>query len=188
MGRVVYLMNVSLDGYVEGPDHDLGWGTTDDELLEWFNDQSRAAGAFVYGRRLYETMAAHWPMALDNPPRNEAMAEFARIWNPKPKAVFSSTIERVSFNSRLVRGDIADEIAGLRAEFDGDLHVAGPTVASALVRQDLVDEYRMVVHPVILGAGTPYFPPRATPIPPRSVGTHAFASGVRVLSYEPVRG
>jgi len=188
MGRVVYLMNVSLDGYVEGPDHDLGWGSTDDELLQWFNDQSRVASAFVYGRRLYETMAAHWPMALDNPPPNEPMREFARIWNPKPKVVFSSTLESVSFNSRLVRGDIADEIAGLRAEFDGDLHVAGATLASALVRRDLVDEYRMVVHPVIIGAGTPYFPPQAARIRLRPIGTQTFGSGVRVLAYEPARG
>ena len=183
MGTVVYLLNVSLDGFIEGRDHDLSWSTSDDELLAWFGEQADRAAALVYGRRLYETMAAYWPGALRDPPPTAAGREYARIWNAQTKVVFSSTLDSVIANSRLVRGDIVDELPSLLAEFDGELHVAGPTLASALVRRNLVDEYRLVVHPVIVGAGTPYFPAMETRIPLRLSDERTFASGVRYLAY-----
>lgn len=183
MGRLIYLMNVSLDGFIETPDHSLDWTVVDDELHTWFNDQTRALDASLYGRRLYELMAAHWPTAESDPSATEPMREFARIWNAMPKIVFSSTLESVEWNSRLVRGDVGEELARLRTEFSGDLGVAGPTLASAFIQRGLVDEYRLVVHPVILGAGTPYWPPLDAPIPLRLTDTHRFTSGVLYLGY-----
>ena len=101
-----------------------------------------------------------------------------------PKVVFSTTLPAVEWNSRLVRGDVAEELARLRQEFRGDLGVAGPTLAAEFIRRGLVDEYRLVVHPVILGAGTPFFPPLGGPITLRLIETRTFRSGVVCLGYE----
>ena len=183
MTRVVYCMNVSLDGYIETPDHGLDWATVDDELHSWFNDHERAADAFLYGRRVYELMAGHWPTAEADAAVTRAEVDFARIWVSKPKVVFSSTLSAVDWNSRLVAGDVGEVLDRLRDEFPGDVHVAGPTLASAFVARGLVDEYRLLVHPVILGAGTPFFPSLPTPIRLRLTERRSFASGVTLLAY-----
>lgn len=183
MGKLIYLMNVSLDGYVETVDHGLEWAKVDEELHSWFNDGMRAVDASLYGRRLYEVMAAYWPTAESDPAATPVELEFARIWNAKPKVVFSSTLAAVEGNSRLVRGDPVDELARLRTEFTGDLEVGGPTLASAFIRRGLVDEYGLVVHPVILGAGTPFFPKLDTPIRLRLVESRQFNVGATYLRY-----
>ena len=184
MGKVVYLMNVSLDGFVETPDHSLDWSNVDEELHAWFNDQIRDAGAFVYGRRLYEVMAGYWPTSESDPEATPAMLEFGRLWNPMPKVVFSTTLTRVEANSRLTRADVGTELERMRADFEGELQIGGPTLAAEFIRRDLVDEYRLVVHPVILGAGTTFFPNLEQPIGLRLVDTRTFASGVVYLRYE----
>ena len=183
MGKLSYLMNVSLDGFVETPDHSLDWANVDDELHTWFNDRSRTDDAFLYGRRLYEVMADYWPTAESDPEATETMLDFARIWNPKPKIVFSTTLEKVEGNSRLVRGDVGEELAKLRAEFDGDLSVGGPTLAAEFIERGLMDEYQLIVHPVVLGAGTPFFPRLERPIGLRLLETRTFESGVMYLGY-----
>jgi dihydrofolate reductase len=187
MGKLIYTFNVSLDGFVETVDHSLDWSVPDDELHTWFNGLSRSLDASLYGRRLYELMAAHWPTAGSDPATTEPEREFARIWNEKPIIVFSTTLDSVGPNCRLVSGDVGDRLAELRSEFAGDLEVAGPTLASAFIERGLVDEYRLVVHPVILGAGTPFFPPLADPIGLRLFETRTFESGVVYLGYETVR-
>lgn len=183
MGKLIYGMNVSLDGFVETPDHRLDWTIVDDELHGWWNDQIRGIDASLYGRRVYELMAAHWPTAGSEPSATETEREFARIWNATPKVVFSTTLESVAWNSRLVRGDVAEELERLRTEFDGDMDVAGPTLAAEFVRRGLVDEYRFVVHPVVLGAGTPFWPALDAPVRLRLTDEHRFASGVVYLGY-----
>jgi dihydrofolate reductase len=185
MARLVYVMNVSLDGFVETPEHGIDWAVPDEGLFGWFTDQIRGASAFLYGRRLYETMAAYWPTYASDPDATPAMHTFGAIWNPKPKVVFSSTLTEVAHNSRLVAGDPIEELARLRTEFDGELHVGGPTLASAFVRHDLVDAFRLIVHPVVLGAGTPFWPALNRPIRLRLVGTRRFASGATLLDYVP---
>ena len=113
--------------------------------------------------------------------------EFARIWNTLPKFVFSTTLESVVPPCRLVAGDVADRLAEIRSEFSGDLGVGGPTLASAFIKRGLVDEYRLVVHPVILGAGSPLFPALQDRIGLRLLETRTFESGVVSLRYETVR-
>jgi dihydrofolate reductase len=183
MGKLIYLMNVSLDGYVETVDHSLDWTVVDDELHAWFNDHERATEAVLYGRRLYEVMAAHWPTAESDPSATEVTVDFARIWNAKPKIVFSSSMRAVEGNSRLVQGDVSEVLDQLRREFSGDLSVGGPTLASEFIRRGLVDEYRLVVHPVVLGGGTPFLPRLDRPIDLRLVDTRRFASGAVYLGY-----
>jgi dihydrofolate reductase len=186
MGRVVYSFNVSLDGYIETPSHSLDWADVDEEVHAWFNDRAREADAFLYGRRLYETMAAYWPYAEAEPETPPVMLDFARIWTSKPKFVFSNSLTEVGWNSRLVRGDVAEVLAGVRREFDGLLDVGGATLAASFIERGLVDTFQLVVHPVVLGSGTPFFPPLVGRIPLRASGGREFANGARMLEYEVV--
>ena len=110
-------------------------------------------GTFLYGRRLYELMAGYWPTADRNPAAHPVEVEFAHIWKEKPKIVFSRTLDRVKWNARLVREVIADEIIRLKAEPGDELEVGGPTLAATFMRLGLIDEYRPIVHPVVLGCG-----------------------------------
>jgi dihydrofolate reductase len=183
MGKLIYSLNVSLDGYAATADGGLEWAIVDDELHTWFNDQARGLAASLYGRRMYELMAGYWPTAEADPAATDIERDFARIWNATPKIVFSSTLAAVDGNSRLAQGDVAEELARLRTEFDGDIDVGGPTLASAFIRRGLVDEFRLLVHPVILGGGLPFFPQLDQPIPLRQIAQHAFASGVLYTGY-----
>lgn len=185
MGKLIYLMNVSLDGFVETTDHRLDWTAVDDELHSWFNEQTRALDASLYGRRLYEVMADYWPTGDTNPDSTDVMREYARIWQPMPKIVFSTSLDRVDHNSRLVQGDVGTVLNQLRKEFTGDIGVGGPNLAGQFVRRGLVDEYQLVVHPVVLSAGTPFWPDLDAPLSLRPVETHSFTSGVELRSYVP---
>jgi dihydrofolate reductase len=130
MGKVIFVMNVSLDGYVETADHSLDWTINDDELLAWFNERMRSFEALVYGRRLYELMNAYWPTADSDPTATGPMVEFARIWNAKPKVVVSSSMHEAPAGWRLTSGDPETILEELRREFDGDLEIGGPTLAA----------------------------------------------------------
>ncbi|MFN2417514.1 MAG: dihydrofolate reductase family protein [Candidatus Limnocylindria bacterium] len=185
MGRLIYSMNVSLDGFVETPDHSLDWATVDDDLHRWFNDQARTLDASLYGRRMYEVMAGYWPTGEDDPAGTDAMREFARIWNPMPKVVFSTSLDRVEHNARLVSGDVGAVLEGLRREFDGTIDVSGPNLAGQFVRRGLIDEYHLILHPVVLGAGTPFWPALEAPHRLRLTETREFASGAELRSYVP---
>lgn len=185
MGRLIYSLNVSLDGFVETPDRRLDWANVDDELHTWFNDRARTLDASLYGRRMYELMAAYWPTADQDPRATGPTREFARIWNALPKFVFSTSLASVGWNDRLVAGDVEALLAEIRNEFAGDLDVGGPTLASSFIHRGLVDEYQLLVHPVILGSGTPFFPPAEAPIPLRLVESRTFESGVVYLGYRP---
>jgi dihydrofolate reductase len=184
MGRLIYLLNVSLDGFVETTDHGLDWARVDDELHSWFNEQTRATDAMLYGRGLYETMSAHWPFAAGDPNVTPVELEFARAWNATPRFVFSHSLQTVEWNSRLVQDPVEEALASIRAEYPGELAVAGATLAAEFIRRDLVDEYRMVVHPAVLGAGTPYFPELDQPLDLELVDTRRFQSGAVYLGYE----
>ena len=184
MGKLIYTLNMSLDGFVETADHSLDWSVADDELLRWFTGRARGLAASLYGRRLYEVMSAYWPTAETDPAGNETSRAFGREWLRIPKIVFSSTLTSVDWNSRLVRGDVGEELARLREEFDGDFEVAGPTLASEFVRRGLVDRFEQVVHPVILGGGTPYLPHLDAPIRVRLTDERTFASGVTYRGYD----
>ena len=184
MGRLIYGMSVSLDGFVETPSRSLDWVQVDEELHSFFNDQARGVSASLYGRRMYELMVDYWPTAESDPAATPAMLEFARIWRDMPKVVFSRTLQEVGWNSRLVRGDPVEEVARLKAQPGFDMDVGGPTIAAPLIRAGLVDEYRLFVQPVILGAGTLLLPALADRIGLRLIESRTFGSGVVYLRYE----
>jgi dihydrofolate reductase len=184
MSRLVYSMMLSLDGFVETTDRSLDWVSIDEEIHTSANEQARAAEGFVYGRGMYELMAGYWPTADADPAIPAYMAEFAAIWREMPKVVCSRTLERVEWNSRLVRGDAVAEVAALKVQPGGDLLLGGPTLAAPLVRAGLVDEYRLLVNPVVLGNGTPFFPSPADRVGLRLVESRPFDAGVVYLRYE----
>jgi dihydrofolate reductase len=132
MGRLIYSMSVSLDGFVESADRSLDWVRVDDELHAQFNDEARAMSAFLYGRRMYELMTGYWPTAEADPAATPTMREFARIWRDKPKIVFSRSLADVGWNSRLVRDDAVAEVARLKAQPGFDMDVGGPSLAGSL--------------------------------------------------------
>ncbi len=186
MRKVIYSMLVSLDGFIKGPNRELDWHLIDEELHRFVNDQQSAFDTYLYGRQMYEVMA-YWETADRNPSSPEYVLEFARIWKKMPKIVFSKTLEQVQGNARLVRDNIAAEIATLRAQPGKDMVLGGADIASTFMRLGLIDEYRLYVQPVVLGSGTPMFPALDNPINLRLVETHTFGSGVIYLCYQPDR-
>ena len=175
-------MGVSLDGFIAGPDGEIDWSAPDEELHRFHNQQARETGAHLYGRRLYETMSP-WETADERPSAPEPVLEFARIWKDTPKIVFSRTLEKVEGNARLVRGDASQEVARLKEQPGGDLAVGGAGLASTFIQLGLIDEYRLFVSPVVLGAGTPYFPGLDERLELALVETRTFASRVVYLRY-----
>ena len=187
MGKLIYSLSVSLDGFAESSSHSLDWAEIDEELHTFFNDQSREMSASLYGRRMYELMFGYWPTASADPAAAPAEVEFAGIWKRIPRIVFSTTLDQVDPGSRLVRSDAAEEVARLKAQ-PGDMDVGGPTLASTLMRAGLIDEYRLFVHPIILGAGTPFFTALDARVPLKLLETRTFGSGVVYLRYETAGG
>ena len=182
MRRLIYSMGVSLDGFIAGPDGEIDWSAPDEELHRFHNQQARETGVHLYGRRLYEVMT-YWETAEQNPSARDYELEFARIWRETPKIVFSSTLEKVEGNATLARGEAAAEVAKLKQQPGGDLAVGGAGLASALMRHGLIDEYRLFVSPVVLGAGTRYFPALEERIDLELTETRTFASRVLYSRY-----
>jgi dihydrofolate reductase len=183
MRKIILMMSVSLDGFFEGPDRQLDWQLVDDELHSHFNAELREMGAFLDGRVTYELMAGYWPTADADPASTAPVIEFARIWRDMPKIVFSKTLERADWNTTIVRDVDADEIMELKAQPGGDLVLGGADLAAAFIRRGLVDEYRLYVHPVVIGEGRPLFTSDAR-IDLRLVATRTFGNGVVLLRYE----
>lgn len=173
---LVYSMSVSLDGYIAGPDGDFGWSAPDAELHRFHNERVRTQSAQLMGRRLYETMLS-WE--TDDPGWGEVEREWAAIWRPLPKVVFSTTLDTVEGNARLARGDVAEELA----QFDGEVAIGGPGLAASAA--DLIDDYQLFVHPVVVGGGTPFFPPRRIDL--ELVETRTFGSRVQYLRYRRIQ-
>jgi dihydrofolate reductase len=182
MRKLIYSMGVSLDGFIAGPGGEIDWSAPDDELHRFHNEQTRELGALLCGRRLYEEMV-YWETAHERPELGETELEFARIWQALPKIVFSTTLTSVEGNARRARGGVADEVAALKQEPGKDLAVGGAGLASTCIELGLVDEYRLFVSPVVLGGGTPFFPPLPDRIDLELVDTRSFGSRVVYVRY-----
>jgi dihydrofolate reductase len=184
MGRLIYAMNVSLDGRIATADGGLDWATVDDELHAWFNEQARGISLSLYGRRMYELMAGYWPTAAQDPDTNDVMREYAGIWARTPKVVFSRTLDRVMEGCRLISGDAPTIVRELLQEQVGDVDVSGADLAGQLIAADLVDRYQLVVHPVVLGEGPTFWPVGLdVPRPLRQLATRTFTGGAILLEY-----
>ena len=184
MRKLVYGMNLTLDGYVAAPGDDIGWSRPSDELFEWWLEEERAIGLLLYGRRLWEAMSSYWPTGDQRPDATPAQIAFARNWRDTPKVVFSSTIERVDWNARLFTGDAVAEITRLKAEDGEPMRVGGATLARAAMRAGLIAEYTIVTHPVLVGGGTPFFAALDSCVNLELVETRTFPGGVVLTRYE----
>ena len=187
MRKLIYGMNLTLDGYIAAPGDDLGWSGPSDELFQWWLDQELAIGLLMYGRKLWEAMSSHWPTADQQPGASSAEIEFARRWRDMPKVVFSSTISTVDWNTRLVTGDAVTEITRLKAEDGGPIDIGGATLAAAAMRAGLIDEYVLATAPVLVGSGTPFFTALDNWVNLNLVETRVFPGGVVLTRYETKR-
>ena len=187
MRSVTYSLSMSLDGYIVGPDGGFDWSVPDEELFRFATDEVRDLGVHLLGRRLYETML-YWETSDEDPALDIPEQEFAALWRPLPKVVFSTTLTEVRGNARLATGGLAEEIERLRAEpGPGNIGIGGATLAAEAAALDLIDEYRVRVHPVLVGGGTPYFPQLGRQTNLELVETRTFPSGVVFLHHRVAR-
>jgi dihydrofolate reductase len=187
MRRVTYSMSMSLDGYIVGPDGTFDWTAPDPDVFRFWIDDIRGVGVHLLGRKLYETML-YWETADQDPSLGEAELEWVGLWNPLPKVVFSTTLSAVQGNARLATGALAEEIERLRAEpGEGEIAIGGATLAAQAAALDLIDEYRVMVHSVLVGGGISYFPQAERRVDLELVETRTFSSKVVFLRYRVAR-
>ncbi|MDA2811400.1 dihydrofolate reductase family protein [Nocardiopsis sp. RSe5-2] len=182
MAKVIVMSSVSVDGFMEGPERSLAWHMVDDELHTHFNDVLRGAGAFMSGRVGYELEVEVWPEADADPEAPAPVADFARMWREKPKYVFSRTLAEAGWNTTVVREVDPEHIRGLK-ELHGDLYLGGTDLTGAFLRQGLVDELRLYVHPVLVGGGRRLFLDEGGLRSLTLAEHHIFGNGVALLRY-----
>jgi dihydrofolate reductase len=184
MARLILFNLVTLDGFFAGPNGEIDWHRVDDEFNEFAVGQLEAAGGLVFGRVTYELMAGYWPS--EEGPRDDPLV--AAKMNGLPKVVFSRTMERADWaNTSLVRGDDAvREMAGLKKRPGKDLYIFGSAdLAGTFTRHRLIDEYRLLVNPVVLGRGRPLFA-GARRLDFEHLSTRTFGNGNVLQCYSPV--
>jgi dihydrofolate reductase len=170
MRLVTYSMGVSLDA----------------EVFRFWIDEIRQVGVHLLGRRLYETML-YWE-TVDPSSFDDAEREWAALWNPLPKVVFSTTLSAVQGNARLATGSVAEEIARRRAEpGEGDIAIGGAMLAAEVAASGLIDEYQLMVHPVLVGGGIPFFARDERRVDLELVETRTFNSKFVYLRYRVAR-
>ena len=184
MRKIIWTISVSVDGYMEGPNREIDWHMVDDELHRHMNGWLAGAGGFLEGRVTYELMAEFWPTADQDPAATPTVVEFARIWRDMPKVVYSRTLERADWNARVVHDVVPDEVLALKSHPGGDLVLGGADLGAEFARHDLIDEYRLYVHPVVIGRGRPMLRPSDAKVQLRLIETHTFGNGVVMLRYE----
>lgn len=175
MAKLVYALNVSLDGYV---DHDAF--APGPELFRHFTEDVRGLAGLIYGRGMYEVMR-YWDE--EHPEWDEAEREYAEAWRSKPKWVVSITLESAGPNATLITDDVEAAISGIREQVQGTIEVAGTVLAANLGDAGLIDEYQLYLHPLAVGSGKPYFARSRGPL--SLVGTDIMGGGVVRLTYVP---
>jgi dihydrofolate reductase len=192
MGRLIYMMNTSLDGYIEDAEGKFDWGMPSEEVFRAITEIQREAGTYLYGHRLYETMAP-WEssaayeratgQSLDGQP--DYVREFGKMWQAAEKIVYSRSLQRVVAPRTQLRKELdAQEIRGLKQRADRDLTVGGPQLAAAALRAGLVDEIYLFVVPIVLGKGKSVFSNELR-IALDLVDERRYKSGTMRLHYRP---
>ena len=183
--KLILFMMVSVDGYYEGPNHDIDWHTVDEDFSLFASDQLAAVDTLVFGRKTYELMTTYWPTA--EAAANDAV--IAGYMNSYPKLVVSRTLQQADWgNTRLIQTDVAAELTALKQQPGKDLIIMGSgDLAVALTELDLIDEYRLMIAPVALGAGKPLFTGLTRAAKLKLIKATTFRSGNVLLHYEPAR-
>jgi len=182
MRKLIAAINVSLDGFC---DHTLM--IPDDEIHQHYNELLKTADAILYGRITYQLME-YWPTLLNNPTGNKAMDEFAVTIDNIPKIVFSRTMKNVEWKTaKLAKRDIKEEVIALKQQPDKDILVGSPSLIVSLMELDLIDEFQLCVHPVIVGNGLPLFKNINGKSIFKLIKTKTFSCGAVTLYYKPTR-
>jgi dihydrofolate reductase len=183
---LIFSMGVTVDGYIADRNGGFSWGAPSDELFAFHLARVRELGAHLCGRRLYETML---PWETDLSMRStELTTEFADVWSALPKTVFSRTLASVQGNARLAESPVAEEIATVLGSTDRDVEIGGATLAGTAIELGLVDELRIFRYPVVVGGGTPFFPPVTEDISLDLIETRTFDARVIYERYQRVAG
>jgi dihydrofolate reductase len=158
MSKLIYIANVSVDGYIEDSHGNFDWTAPNDEVFAFISDLVRSAGTYLYGRRMYETMVV-WETDPAVAAQSELMGDFARVWQAANKVVYSKTLNEVSTaKTQLERNFDPDAIRDLKASAARDLTVGGPNLATHAFNAGLVDECQLLIYPVFVGTGKPSLP------------------------------
>lgn len=182
MAKLVYASNMSLDGWTEDERGAFDWAPPDEDVFVFITQLMRSAGTYLYGRRMYETMAV-WETDATLADRSDLMADYARVWQAAGKVVYSSTLtEAPTANTRIERHFDPGAVLELKAEPGGDLLVGGPNLAAQALAAGLVDEVALFVWPVLLGGRTPALP-TGMRVDLELVDEHRFRSGAVHLRY-----
>jgi dihydrofolate reductase len=155
----------------------------DEEVHTDVNAYLKTFGAFLQGRRTHELMAGYWPTADEDPSAPAPVREFAAIWREMPKYVFSKTFDNTDWNTTILRDVVPEQIQQIKADTDGDLALGGADLAATFMRLDLIDQYRLYIDPVVVGAGTRLFPPGVT-FNLQLAESRTFGNGVVLVRYE----
>ena len=182
MGDLIYSMGVSLDGYVEDAQGGFDWATPDDEVHSLANQQAHQASAFVFGRRMFETMDDYWIQASEEEGLPPIETEFAAAYAATPRYVVSDTLAIANNGATLVpRAEGRPLVERLKAESGTHVEIGGAEIAASLI--DLIDEFRMWMNPVAVGGGKPFFPAGAEQLNLELVECRHFPSGILWLRY-----
>lgn len=183
MRKLIFFMLTSLDGYFEGPDRNIDWHHVDEEFNDFAERQTSEFGALLFGRVTYELMASYWP--TDAAKRDDPV--IAGLMNSLPKIVFSKTLQTVEWeNTRLVRDNFTEVVAELKKELGKDAAIFGSSdLAVTLMEHGLIDEYRIMVNPIVLGEGKPLFGGIKEKVDLKLVKSRVFKSGNVLLYYAP---
>lgn len=192
MRKVSLFMTLSLDGFFEGPDHDISWHNVDDEFNGFAIEQLKEVDTLVFGRRTYQLMEASWPKVAEDPTASKENLEIARLINHTNKRVFSRTLQKVEEtenwrNVKLVRSFDPDEFTRLKGMPGGGIGVGGSDLAVSFIRAGLIDEFRFMMDPIVLGEGTPIFKGLGEKLDLELVNARTFESGNVLLRYKPAR-
>lgn len=190
MRKVVLLMHVSLDNYVADVNGRLDWMIYNKELEDYADELMKSVGMPLYGRTTYGMMAGYWPTILEKPETaSEHSLKHARWVQDIPKVVFSTTMDKAEWNNtRLIKGNVAEEVKKLKAEPGKDLMIFGsPGLVKTFVELDLIDEYRLTIQPIALGAGTLMFQDLKAPVKLKLLSSKQLECGVIAAHYEAVR-
>jgi len=184
-GKLIHFVAQSLDGFIEGPNGEFDWTIMEPELSAHSQTMSDFADAFLYGRAVWDMMSGYWPRA-EEISDHEHDLKFAPVWREKPKIVISRTLEKADWNTRVINDNVADELHAIKAAGTNLLLTGGSTLAAYLAEHNLIDEYQISVHPVVLGGGKPVFhdPDR---FDLRLIEAQTFDSKVVLLRYQPTK-
>jgi dihydrofolate reductase len=181
--KLIYSTIASLDGYVADADGNFDWAAPDEEVHGFVNDLERTVGTYLYGRRMYETMAV-WETMQAQPDLEPVMADFAGLWRAADKIVYSTTLEEVSSErTRIERAFDPEAVRRLKATAERDIGVAGPGLAAAAIAAGLVDELHLLIAPAVVGGGNRSLPDGVR-LDLELLEEHRFDSGVVFLHYD----